>query len=85
MELELAKEYALRVKDVAAQEAQAATAAAHAQALQAEKRALADVRQEMETGQAAGDRLLQQANERHQVWKIQSVSFLQAHWSQSEI
>lgn len=73
VELELAKEYALRVKDVAAQEAQAATAATHNQALQAEQRALEELRLEMDASLTACDKQAHQADERHQVLKCSQV------------
>lgn len=67
VELELAKEYALRVKEVAAQEAQAAAAAAHSEALQAQQQLMEGLQQEMRANLVAHDKQLHQADERHQV------------------
>jgi hypothetical protein len=46
VELELAKDYALRVKDMAAAEQASVAAAAHAAELKAQKQMLFDLRQE---------------------------------------
>ena len=63
------------MKEVAAQEAQAAAAAMHAQGLQAERELLAEVREQMEAGLAAQEKQLHQASEKHQVWPCFHLPF----------
>lgn len=67
VELELAKEYALRVKDMAALEQANQAAAIHAQEIKAQKQMLFDLKQEMEGLLSERDKQLLQNNDKHQV------------------
>jgi hypothetical protein len=67
VELELAKDYALRVKDMAAAEQASVAAAAHAAELKAQKQMLFDLRQETDVLLSERDKQLQQSREKHQV------------------
>ena len=64
--MELAKEYALRVKDMAAAEQANAATAAHAAELKAQRQMLLDLRQESEGLLSDRDGQLQQSQEKHQ-------------------
>ena len=64
--MELAKEYALRVKDMAAAEQANAATAAHAAELKAQHQMVLDLRQESEGLLSDRDRQLQQSQEKHQ-------------------
>lgn len=66
MELELTKEYALRVKDMAAAEQANQMAAQHAQELKVQKQSLFDLKQEMEGLLSERDKQLVLTNEKHQ-------------------
>ena len=70
VEVELAKEYALRVKDKATAEQVNAAAAAHAAELKAQRQMLLDLRQESEGLLSDRDRQLQQSQEKHQASPI---------------
>lgn len=67
LELELAKEYALRVKELAAQELLSAQAAKHAEELRTQSQALLDLQKETDLSLAERDHQMQQADEKHQV------------------
>ena len=67
VELELAKEYELRVKEMSAQEQQAALAAAHAEELRGQRQLLEELGREMEDSLSQRDKQLQHAGEKHQV------------------
>lgn len=67
VELELAKDYALRVKDMAAAEQASTAATAHAAEVRAQKQMLFDLRQETDVLLGERDKQLQQNREKHQV------------------
>lgn len=70
VELELAKDYALRVKDMAAAEQANTAAAAHAAELKSQKQMLFDLRQETDVLLGERDKQLQQSREKHQVRSV---------------
>ena len=67
VELELAKDYALRVKDMAAAEQASAAAAIHAAEVRAQKQMVVELRGETDMLLGERDKQLQQAREKHQV------------------
>lgn len=67
VELELAKEYALRVRELAAQEQLAGQAEAHAEELRSHRQLLQAAEQQREHSLAERDRREQVALEKHQV------------------
>lgn len=67
VELELAKEYALRVKDMTAAEQANAIAAEHEREMKAQRTMLAEFQKESDSLLLERDRQMQQAHEKHQV------------------
>lgn len=82
VEVELAKEYALRVKELAGQEQQAASVAAHTKELQEERQRRQDLQTEMENSLAARDRQTQQADEKQQVCRLSAQRDLQSNFKE---
>ena len=67
VEVELSKEYTVRVREMAAAEAASAADAAHAAELAAQHQVLADTQQQAEDGLLEKDKQLRQVQEQHQV------------------